>query len=156
MDAGFYSLVGIIIGILGTLWVQERLKLEKFKEILYKEKFEAHKNISTALYKAIVEYYNRPERDRRRPCPENSRIAEVFYFEFMRYSDVISKVSFSTIFPMMKVIQEGQPIENLYNIAKEYKKKVRKDLHVEAIDKAIGSTFPFIKLQDIPDKKDED
>lgn len=160
-NPGVYIFLGAVIAALVGLlsnWLNNWLnKKEKFKEILYKEKFEAYKNISTALYKASVEYFKLSEGNviRRERISPAICIAEDFYSEFMRYSDVISKKSFSTIFPILKAIQENQPIEKLYDIAKEYKNTVREDLHVEAIDKAIGATFPFFSLQNIPDKKDD-
>jgi len=54
---GFFTLAGILLGILGTVYVQFVLRKEKFKEILYREQLAAYKEIAERMWDVSNGFY---------------------------------------------------------------------------------------------------
>ncbi|HHT9135982.1 MAG TPA: hypothetical protein ACFYEK_01930 [Candidatus Wunengus sp. YC60] len=51
---GIFSILGVIVGICGTFFAQLFLRKEKFKEIIYKEKLSAYREIIEKLFDVVI------------------------------------------------------------------------------------------------------
>jgi hypothetical protein len=78
----FYALLGVLLGGLLSVHIQLRLRKEKFKEFVYREKLAAYKEIAECLWK-IVRLYVAIFEDKNK-CEEMRE-------EFFRLNDGIDK-----------------------------------------------------------------
>jgi len=147
-----FGLLGIIIGIGCTIWVQFFLRKENFKKVIYKEKFVIYKELVSKLNNLSIALASRMEEnfEFKRSVVKGKKLSceiDSFSFAFSRGWHIISK---DLLKPCMdiaivaKSLTDESPEKSYINIRNDIVNVIdsmRKELGVDKLSNDIKNMF---------------
>ena len=145
---GIFSILGVIVGICGTFFAQLFLRKEKFKEIIYKEKLSAYREIIEKLFDVVIGAHRYKAEKTIQDDKEWTNKVSSFCITIARNEFVVSKDVYNLFSEFAKMLVKLKTIDDVtYTKMVRYStdiiNTIRKDIGVDILSKDLEKTFQF-------------